>query len=277
MQVYKLIMYGRMISKNALKHHNLFWVFLYFGYLLEFGIIFRFLYDVITNKMHFISIGAALFVIFGWGTLNGILYVYYYLNNMDSISDWKIDIKHNINEETHKYHWFIIPCNLLTGVFLLGYYVESMINNNTLVYFEYVSILNVIIGFILSVLYQCIIEYYWHRILHFPFFYKNFHKMHHYYKSPKPFDDVMIHPMEATVYYYWSWGVISWIPMHYYSFMLYMAWIGLTGVLDHCGIIFEIPYIYSSKDHYYHHKLFKVNYGFPHSFMDLIHGTHYSK
>ena len=54
-----------------------------------------------------------------------------------------------------------------------------------------------------------------------------------------------------------------------------MIWVGLTGVLDHSGIIVNLGWIYNSKDHYYHHKLFKVNYGFPHCFMDKLHGTYH--
>ena len=93
-----------------------------------------------------------------------------------------------------------------------------------------------------AVTWQLVWEYYWHRLMHLPPFYRRFHKvfvyilcacacayvlilidtpfpspspprtlppifvhrrrqMHHYYKSPQPFDDMYIHPLEALGYY----------------------------------------------------------------------------
>ena len=37
--------------------------------------------------------------------------------------------------------------------------------------------------------------------MHLPWFYKRFHKMHHHYKAPRPFDDLYIHPLESFGYY----------------------------------------------------------------------------
>lgn len=38
--------------------------------------------------------------------------------------------------------------------------------------------------------------YYYHRMLHWPFFYKRFHKMHHRYKAPTCFSSTAMHPVE---------------------------------------------------------------------------------
>lgn len=35
---------------------------------------------------------------------------------------------------------------------------------------------------LLPVVWQCVLEYSWHRTMHLPWFYKRFHKLHHYYK-----------------------------------------------------------------------------------------------
>eukprot|EP00961_Rhodomonas_salina_P271052 3662720-Rhodomonas_salina.1 len=32
-------------------------------------------------------------------------------------------------------------------------------------------------------LHTVVLEYYWHRLMHIPFFYRHLHKLHHHYKS----------------------------------------------------------------------------------------------
>lgn len=34
-------------------------------------------------------------------------------------------------------------------------------------------------------------EYYWHRLMHLPWFYRTCHRYHHFYKAPTPFDDMV--------------------------------------------------------------------------------------
>lgn len=101
-----------------------------------------------------------------------------------------------------------------------------------------------------------------------------FHRYHHFYKSPQPFDDLFIHPLEVTRYppminrtrrasihpslptplpqnqsnilyppavfpkafwyYCILYGPAFWAgPMPLESFALYMALMGVCGVLDH--------------------------------------------
>jgi len=40
-------------------------------------------------------------------------------------------------------------------------------------------------------------EYYWHRLMHYGPVYRRFHKHHHFYKAPAPFDDMYIAPLEV--------------------------------------------------------------------------------
>ena len=60
--------------------------------------------------------------------------------------------------------------------------------------------------------------------------------MHHYYKSPQPFDDMYIHPLEAAGYYCILYSPAFIFRMHWIGFAVYMAIMGTCGVLDHCGI-----------------------------------------
>ena len=54
-----------------------------------------------------------------------------------------------------------------------------------------------------------------------------------------------------------------------------MIIMGLCGVLDHSGVIVEIPLLYNTIDHDYHHSKNNINYSFPFPYMDIIHGTYY--
>lgn len=45
--------------------------------------------------------------------------------------------------------------------------------------------------------YQGAVEYYWHRCMHTKLLYSCCHKHHHAHKSPEPFDDMCIHPLEV--------------------------------------------------------------------------------
>ncbi|CAM9923730.1 unnamed protein product [Sphacelaria rigidula] len=121
---------------------------------------------------------------------------------------------------------------------------------------------------------QCVWEYYWHRLMHQPMFYARLHKYHHFYKSPEPFDDLMIHPLEAFGYYVLLYSPPFLFRMPLASFAAYMAVCGTCGVLDHCGIAFSVPGLYDTSDHDRHHSRFEVNYAFPFPVLDILHGTY---
>ena len=127
---------------------------------------------------------------------------------------------------------------------------------------------------------QSVLEYYWHLIMHLPRVYRVAHKYHHFYKSPEPFDDLFIHPLEGFGYQCILFSPVAVMPMHVTSFSLYMALLGVCGVLDHSGIDFRVRLpilgttLYSSRDHDYHHEVFSKNFAFPFPFLDHIHGTY---
>ena len=109
---------------------------------------------------------------------------------------------------------------------------------------------------------------------HLPFFYRHFHKLHHFYKSPQPFDDLLIHPLEAFGYYLILYSPAFLVPQSVLSFLLYMAVMGVCGVLDHCGVDMRVLGLYDSREHDEHHRLFSFNFAFPFPFMDKLHGTY---
>lgn len=76
--------------------------------------------------------------------------------------------------------------------------------------------------------------------------YGRLHKFHHFYKSPEPFDDLMIHPLEAFGYYLQLYSPPFLIAMPLSSFLAYMAVCGVCGVLDHSGVKVSVPGLYDT-------------------------------
>ena len=62
------------------------------------------------------------------------------------------------------------------------------------------DVFKIAIGLALAVTWQSVLEYYWHRAMHLPAVYAKLHKFHHHYKSPQPWDDLFIHPLESFGY-----------------------------------------------------------------------------
>eukprot|EP01138_Halocafeteria_seosinensis_P010069 gb/GECG01010282.1/.p1 GENE.gb/GECG01010282.1/~~gb/GECG01010282.1/.p1 ORF type:complete len:291 (+),score=18.06 gb/GECG01010282.1/:1-873(+) len=183
--------------------------------------------------------------------------------------------------DRHPKHNLFATINLFMSCCFAGVTVYCILAEKSRVYFELDShqslMYNVlwILGLtIFTVIHESVVEYYWHVMMHTRPCYRRFHKFHHYYTSPAPFDDLFIHPLESFGYQCILWSPPFLYSQHYSVFVLYMAIMGVTGILDHCGIHFEIPNIYNTKDHDIHHEYFNVNFGFPTIYLDVIHGTY---
>ena len=129
-------------------------------------------------------------------------------------------------------------------------------------------------GFIAAVAMESVLEYYWHRAMHWRWCYRTCHRIHHASKAPSPFDDMLIHPLEALGYYCILYSPAFFIPMHVSAMCAYMAVMGLAGVLDHSGVRAVLPGLYATADHDEHHRLVNVNFSFPFPWLDILHGTY---
>lgn len=229
-------------------------------------------------------------VIFGYILQSNLLvYLYYYLSAKVP-SSWKIQsskvdscgylYSHPLisnKPQRGPYHRIITTLNLfIAGVFAFTITELCMRNQTKMIYDPLSSygLYNFIMDIAIIVAHESIIEYYWHRLMHTKYFYRIFHKMHHHYKSPEPFDDMYIHPVEAFGYYCILYSPPMVYNIHGYAFIIYMIIMGICGVLDHSGIRLSLPGIYDTADHDDHHAKFDVNYGFPFIFMDILHGTY---
>ena len=106
------------------------------------------------------------------------------------------------------YHWLFATINVTLASSVAAFTVDAIASGRSNVYLawpEHFSTFDCLITWaihtIAIVTIHQIEEYYWHRLMHLPWFYVRFHKLHHHYKSPEPFDDLYIHPLEALGYY----------------------------------------------------------------------------
>lgn len=177
------------------------------------------------------------------------------------------------------YHRVLITLNLIVASCFAAFTTECAVRGWNLMDFTsftslWEAIPTIAISTSIAVAYENIAEYYWHRLMHMKYFYRYFHKLHHFYKSPEPFDDMYIHPVEAFGYYCILYAPPFLFRIHYLSFIMYMIIMGICGVLDHSGIDIEVPLLYHTADHDKHHEKFEVNYAFPFPYMDILHGTY---
>ncbi|KAG5867749.1 hypothetical protein JTB14_019211 [Gonioctena quinquepunctata] len=123
---------------------------------------------------------------------------------------------------------------------------------------------------------------YWiHRIYHWPFLYKNFHKVHHKYKQPTAFSVTAIHPFEAANIQLLLITPIFLFPVHWAPFYIIVVYNYYHGIIDHSGIAFKSywwqPWQPDAIFHDNHHQYFHVNFGFNAEIWDKIHGTYRQK
>lgn len=229
----------------------------------------------------------------GYMAQSSFLQYFYYCLQASKPYSWKIQPNVNLHHLNYyflpfisskpdraPYHGVISLLNLCTASAFCGMIFEMCNRKNSLLEFmptyKY-GFFNILAEFLVSVAYECVVEYYWHRLMHLKYFYSIFHKYHHYYKSPEVWDDMYIHPVEAFGYYCILYSPPFIHKIHAHSFVLYMITMGICGVLDHSGINIALLGCYNAEDHDVHHSKFNVNYGFPLPVLDIIHGTYHGR
>ena len=250
------------------------------------------------------SLGSFCIIFFGYILQSTFLQYYFYYYKASRLSEWKIrtDREESCVKEVARRWWLPIwmyptkkpgrekhnpwfaPINLIVASSFAFAVTEATMRGTTRLRFEtfyddnkhviqlYIC-MQVIRDLFLAVAWQSVLEYYWHRMMHTRYLYKTMHKYHHANKSPEPFDDMYIHPLEAFGYYCILYSYPVLFDCHIYAFVLYMIIMGLCGVLDHSGILVRIPYLYDTRDHDLHHERFDINYAFPFPYMDILHNT----
>lgn len=86
-------------------------------------------------------------------------------------------------------HWLFASMNAINVSIIASITAYCFLSGYTRTYYESLplsiwSVLQIVLETTLCVVHESILEYYWHLLMHLPWFYKRFHKLHHHYKSP---------------------------------------------------------------------------------------------
>ncbi|XP_059617724.1 uncharacterized protein LOC132262467 [Phlebotomus argentipes] len=213
--------------------------------------------------------------------IGGFIHWYFYVRRRHKAHEWKIQPEKFLPPELelHEIFWgslSLFICSIITGT--LACYAS---NDGPLltIYYRWDEqgwwwlFLQIPAYFI----YQDYTTYWLHRIYHFPFLYKRFHKLHHTYKQPTAFSVTAIHPVEIVHIQITLLLPIFLIPIHWAPFYGVVLYSYYHAILDHSGVAFKAqwwqPWQPDASFHDNHHQYFHVNFGFNIKYWDTLHGT----
>jgi len=123
-----------------------------------------------------------------------------------------------------------------------------------------------------------ICHYWLHRMLHWPWLYKNIHKIHHQYATPFGLAASYAHPLEVLILGFATFLGPMLIRPHFFTFYCWVLFRQLDAVSTHCG--YDLPHPFGifpfyggTIAHDYHHKSFIWNYSSRFTFMDHLFST----
>lgn len=127
--------------------------------------------------------------------------------------------------------------------------------------------------------------FYWtHRLLHLPWFYKKWHRVHHSSPNPSPWAAFCFHPVEAFIESLYMPIIAFTIPSHPIVIMIFLMLMTVLGVVNHLGYelypeVFHrhgfLKTMISATNHSVHHRFNKFNYALYFTWWDDLLGTNY--
>lgn len=109
-------------------------------------------------------------------------------------------------------------------------------------------------------------HFYWiHRLIHFPWLFKNVHHLHHRNVNVGPWSGLAMHPIEHW-FYYSSILVHFVLPSHPIHVLFHMFALNLGAIFSHAGfdkllVRYKEAINAGSFHHQLHHRYFECNYG----------------
>ncbi|XP_074649254.1 uncharacterized protein LOC141904555 [Tubulanus polymorphus] len=208
----------------------------------------------------------------------GALYYHYYVRNRDQAENWKCQPDRFLTPENTRHAFTLGSVNMLIGSTVSGL-VSSYVSNNgpSKIYYSISDmgwpyfLMSIPIFFL-----ACDgMSYYFHRLFHWPPFYKRIHKVHHRYHQPIIWTATAMHPIELLTLQAALLLPVFVIPIHAGIFIGNLVYSYYYGMIDHSGITMDAiwPWQPSSKFHDDHHKYFHCNIGFNSKLFDWLHGT----
>ena len=126
--------------------------------------------------------------------------------------------------------------------------------------------------------------YWWHRLLHLPFFFRNCHKIHHYSHNPTMVTFFAMHPLDCFLFSLAGPISLFLFPVHPTALVISQVIVVLSTIYAHSGYELYIDrktlgrwglnrWLNSSLAHNLHHQNVHGNFGFYFLFWDRLCGT----
>ncbi|XP_058820331.1 uncharacterized protein LOC131682678 [Topomyia yanbarensis] len=215
-------------------------------------------------------------------SIGGFIHWYFYIKRRDKAHEWKCQPEKFLSPEL-ELHEIIVGASSLLVVSLFSGIIACYAMNSgkglTIYYrfdeygwFWFVAQIGVVF------VYQDYSTYWIHRIFHWPWLYRNFHKLHHTYKQPTAFSVTASHPVEIIFTQLVMLVPIVTVPVHWAPFYVVVVYAYCQGILGHSGVNFKSfwwqPWQPDTIFHDNHHQYFHVNFGFNIYYWDILHGTY---
>eukprot|EP00929_Paragymnodinium_shiwhaense_P069403 TRINITY_DN34_c2_g1_i1.p1 TRINITY_DN34_c2_g1~~TRINITY_DN34_c2_g1_i1.p1 ORF type:complete len:362 (-),score=47.25 TRINITY_DN34_c2_g1_i1:457-1542(-) len=121
-----------------------------------------------------------------------------------------------------------------------------------------------------------------HVLMHRPWWYQRFHKVHHMWKNPNVWVVSALHPAELLLYTAPTLMVSSLMPLSFCSWVAFFAFVLVCTAIDHSGLHLHDTFIcrllfWQSPPEFHdsHHEFFHVNYGVMVDWWDRLAGTYH--
>lgn len=129
--------------------------------------------------------------------------------------------------------------------------------------------------------------FYWsHRFLHWGWFYKNVHVVHHKSMNPTPLASFSFHPIEAIASLLYIYVVLLLVPMSAETFIGLMLFTDFGNISGHLGYEYMPKKLITSRwgnwittptHHNMHHQVSKYNFGLYWNGWDKLFKTQHAK
>ncbi|WAR05396.1 FXDC2-like protein [Mya arenaria] len=219
----------------------------------------------------------ALFVSFSlyWGI--GLTFdMYFYKNRKHMADTWKCQPDRWLTRSNEWHEFLLGSFNMMLGSVVSGIISCYIMNGGRCTLYmdpgQY-GWAYLLLSIPVLFMYGEAVSYYPHRLFHYPWLYKNVHKIHHRYGSPTLYSAVAMHPLEFLMYYVYTLVISApKAPLVFVGHLLYGYY---YGMMDHSGIKMDAvwPWQPSSMFHDDHHRHFHCNFGFNTLLFDRLHGT----
>ena len=169
----------------------------------------------------------------------GFLQWYYYTLQRDNPHKWKCQ-PHRFLTRENEIHEILVGTTNMTLTSVGSGFLSCWIANGNYssVYFkldEY-GYLYLVLSIPLLFLWVEATAYYAHKLLHVPWFYKNFHKQHHRYHSPTAYSLVAMSPFEMVFFQSYLIVPLFTAPINAMVFISVLMYVYYFGMIDHSGI-----------------------------------------